>query len=66
MPVKSQIFIEIEKEAADFFITAQISGILGLGWPSSEVDGVTPVFQNMIAQKLVAQPTFGVYLNRFV
>lgn len=39
-------------------------GVLGLGYPNYAVDAVTPVFQNMISQKLVEQPVFSIYLNR--
>jgi hypothetical protein len=48
---------------ANFFYNQPLDGILGLAYPSIAADGVTPVFDNMIAQKLVAAPIFGVYLD---
>jgi len=40
-----------------------MDGILGLAYPSIAADSVTPVFDAMIAQGLVSQPVFGVYLD---
>jgi hypothetical protein len=48
---------------ANFFAGQPLDGILGLGYPAIAADSVTPVFDNMISQKLVAQPIFGVYLD---
>lgn len=36
----------------------------GLGWPQIAVGGATPVFQNMIEQKVVKEPVFSFWLNR--
>ena len=41
-------------------------GILGMAWPAIAVDGVTPVFQQMMAEGVVQDSVFGFYLNRFV
>ena len=58
--VKKQTFAEITKEPVSF-LDDRFDGILGMGWPE---DKVTPVFQNMVKQKLVPKPVFGFYLNR--
>jgi hypothetical protein len=60
--VLNQVFGDAT-ELANFFYNQPLDGILGLAYPSIAADGVTPVFDNMIAQKLVAQPIFGVYLD---
>jgi len=48
---------------AEFFLDVPIDGILGLGFPEISSDGVTPVFDNMISQKLLAKNQFSVYLS---
>ena len=66
MAVKSQTFGEATEQPGVTFIAAEFDGILGMGWPSIAIDGVVPVFQNMIKQGLVEKPVFGFYLDRFV
>lgn len=47
-------------------MTAKFDGVLGLGYQSlAEVLG-NPVFDNMIAQKIVDEPLFSFYLSRWV
>ena len=66
LPIKNtrtcSIFLII---AGSTFIDDKFDGILGMGWPAIAVDKVAPVFQNMVAQGLVAKPVFGFYLDRF-
>jgi len=60
--VVNQVFGEATT-LAKFFAGQPLDGILGLGYPAIAADGVTPVFDNMISEKLVASPLFGVYLD---
>lgn len=64
LTVLSQQFGESVTEPGQTFVSAEFDGILGLGYPSLAVGGVTPVFDNMMAQNLVDVPMFSVYMSR--
>ncbi|XP_014306716.2 cathepsin E-like, partial [Myotis lucifugus] len=63
LTVVGQQFGESVTEPGQTFVDAEFDGILGLGYPSLAVGGVTPVFDNMMAQNLVDVPMFSVYMS---
>ncbi|EDW43697.1 lysosomal aspartic protease [Drosophila sechellia] len=63
LTVQNQTFGEVTTEQGTNFVDAYFDGILGMGFPSLAVDGVTPTFQNMIQQGLVQSPVFSFFLR---
>ncbi|CAL8368398.1 unnamed protein product [Lota lota] len=60
--VANQVF-GISRTEAPFMANMVADGILGLAFQSIASDNVVPVFDNMVAQDLVSQPLFSVYLS---
>ncbi|NWI58961.1 PEPA protein, partial [Calyptomena viridis] len=62
--VRNQVFGLAETEPGDFFYYTPFDGILGLAFPSIASSGATPIFDNMMTEKLVDRDLFSVYLSR--
>jgi len=64
LSIKKQTFAEAVQQPGITFAAGRFDGILGLAFKTISVDKVTPVFDNLWAQKLVSQNLFAFWLNR--
>ncbi|XP_042740126.1 renin isoform X3 [Lagopus leucura] len=59
-----QVFAEATVLPAFPFIFARFDGVLGMGYPSQAIDGITPVFDRILSQQILKEDVFSVYYNR--
>uniref|UniRef100_A0A8C5IH29 renin n=1 Tax=Junco hyemalis TaxID=40217 RepID=A0A8C5IH29_JUNHY len=60
-----QVFAEATALPAFPFIFARFDGVLGMGYPSQAIDGITPVFDRILAQQILQEDVFSVYYSRW-
>ncbi len=61
--IRNQDFGESVKEPGLTFAVGRFDGIMGLGYDTIAVQHVVPPFYNMVNQKLLNEPLFGVWLG---
>ncbi|XP_029011281.2 renin isoform X2 [Betta splendens] len=59
-----QVFAEATSLSAMPFIFAKFDGVLGMGYPDTAVDGITPVFDRIMSQQVLEEEVFSVYYSR--
>jgi cathepsin D len=62
--VRNQVFGEITSEIGDVFLQGKFDGILGLSFPALSAADYTPVFDNIINQKLITPNMFSFYYSQ--
>ncbi|KAG8132094.1 hypothetical protein E2320_009975 [Naja naja] len=59
-----QLFTEAIILTNNPFIYARFDGVLGMGYPSQAIDGVIPVFDKIISEKILPEKVFSIYYSR--
>uniref|UniRef100_A0A8C4UEK8 renin n=1 Tax=Falco tinnunculus TaxID=100819 RepID=A0A8C4UEK8_FALTI len=59
-----RVFAEATALPAFPFIFARFDGVLGMGYPSQAIDGITPVFDRILSQQILKEDVFSVYYSR--
>ncbi|XP_003220414.1 renin [Anolis carolinensis] len=59
-----QLFAEAIALPNKPFIYARFDGVLGMGYPSQAIDGVIPVFDKIISERVLSEEVFSVYYSR--
>lgn len=65
LQIQNQIFAQIIEEKGDVFKETKFSGILGLAFPSMSANHFTPIFDNIIEQKLIETNQFAFYFSEY-
>lgn len=61
----TQTFGEVTELPLLPFMLAKFDGVLGMGFPAQAVGGVTPVFDHILAQRVLTDDVFSVYYSRW-
>jgi cathepsin D len=64
LEVANTTFAEATTEPGVAFIMSKFDGILGLAFAAISVDGMLPVFDAMVEQRLLAEPLFAFWLSK--
>ncbi|XP_039196635.1 renin [Crotalus tigris] len=59
-----QLFAEAIALPFNPFMYAHFDGVLGMGYPKQAIDGVIPVFDKIISERVLSEKVFSVYYSR--
>lgn len=62
LTIEDQLFAEAVSEPGLAFAFGKFDGILGLGYDTIAVNGMTPPFYELVKRKLIDEPVFAFYL----